>query len=131
MRYFKEVRAEKKKHSVKVQLPKMAAVSSAAYDFFSPCSCTLYPRQSKTIWTDVKVHLEDNELFDINVQNSMGEIPIMLANTQSWIDPGYYENKENDGNIGICFYNLSDKPYEIHIGDKIAQGRFLNFLSLD
>ena len=55
----------------------------------------------------------------------------MLANTSGWIDSDYYENENNDGNIGIFLLNISEEPYVIKKGDRIAQGAFFNFLVAD
>ena len=57
----------------------------------------------------------------------MGKQPIMIANTQGWIDSDYYSNADNDGNIGFRFLNLGDTPYEIRIGDRIGQGMFIKY----
>ena len=61
----------------------------------------------------------------------MGKHPVMLSNTQGWIDADYYGNVTNDGNIGIRLTNLSDKVYVIRVGDRIAQGMFIKYLTAD
>jgi len=61
----------------------------------------------------------------------MGKQPIMLANTQGWVESDYYSNPDNDGNIGINLLNLGNTPYIIEKGDRIAQGMFINYLTTD
>lgn len=43
----------------------------------------------------------------------------------------YFENPNNDGNIGVFLLNISDDIQNIHKGDRIAQGMFINFLITD
>ena len=43
----------------------------------------------------------------------------------------YYNNPDNEGHIFIKFFNPTDKDYLIHIGDKIAQGIFTKYLTVD
>lgn len=43
----------------------------------------------------------------------------------------YYNNSDNEGHIFIKFYNPTDEDYLIHIGDKIAQGIFMKYLTVD
>ena len=43
----------------------------------------------------------------------------------------YFENVDNDGNIGIFLLNISDEIQYIYKGDRIAQGMFINFLITD
>lgn len=83
------------------------------------------------IWTDIKAYFNPDEALLINVRSSMGKHGIMLANTQGWIESDYVDNPSNEGNIGICLYNTSDMPYEVKIGDRIAQGMFVKYLITD
>lgn len=114
-----------------IKLPHRGTVNAAAYDFFSPINISIPPHESKLIWTDIKAYMGNDEVLLIDVRSSMGKYKIMLANTIGVIDSDYYENKSNDGNIGINLYNMSDDYYTIHIGDKIAQGIFTKYLIAD
>lgn len=132
MRYFEVVKNECRKNlDVDIQLPVRATKNSIAYDFYSPVEKTILPNQSVMIWTDVKAIFETNEALLINVRSSMGKQPIMIANTQGWIESDYANNPDNDGNIGFRLFNLGETPYEIHVGDRIGQGMFINYLTTD
>lgn len=126
-RFFKVVSNEHRHNDGEIKLPTRATEHSAGYDFYSPVDATIEPHKSVMIWTDVKAHMYHDNLLLINVRSSMGKHPIMIANTQGWIDADYYENTDNDGNIGIRLFNLGDTPYEIKIGDRIAQGVFIKY----
>ena len=123
--------SKRKNKQVAIKLPQRATKSACAYDIFSPVNVTIPVGCSTMIWTDVKVGLKDNQVCLLNVRSSMGKVPIMLANTQGWVDADYYGNEGNDGNIGLNLYNLGRKPYEIKVGDRIGQAMIVNFCTFD
>ena len=130
-RYFEVVNDKHRKTNGKIILPTRATKSSIAYDFYSPVTITIPPMQSVMVWTDVKAKFNADEALLINVRSSMGKHPIMIANTQGWIESDYYSNPDNDGNIGIRLFNLGTEPYIIKAGDRIAQGMFIKYLEAD
>lgn len=130
-RYFEIVNDIYRKTTGDITLPTRATKSSIAYDFYSPIDIVINPMQSVMIWTDVKAKFNADEALLINVRSSMGKHPIMIANTQGWIESDYYSNPDNDGNIGVRLFNLGTEPYEIKVGDRIAQGMFIKYLEAD
>lgn len=131
MRKFEVVRDDMRRTNGEIKLPTRATEDSAGYDFYSPIHTVIPPMQSKMIWTDVKANFNKDEVLLLDVRSSMGKHPIMLSNTIGVIDEGYYENEENDGNIGLRLFNLGEKDFEINIGDRIAQGILINFLTFE
>ena len=131
MRYFEVVKDEHRKNSGDIKLPTRATKGSAGYDFYSPISVDIEPMCSQMIWTDVCSKFEDDEVLLINVRSSMGKQPVMIANTQGVIDPSYYGNPDNGGNIGIRLFNLGMTIYTVHAGDRVAQGMFIKYLTTD
>ena len=130
-RYFELVKDKYRKSTGEVILPKRATKSSVAYDFYSPIDITIPPMTSVMIWTDIKSKFNENEALLINIRSSMGKQPVMIANTQGWIDSDYYSNPDNDGNIGIRLFNLGNTSYVVKSGDRIAQGMFVKYLVAD
>ena len=130
-RYFEVISDTYRKTIGDITLPTRATKSSIAYDFYCPINITIKPMQSVMIWTDVKAKFNDDEALLINVRSSMGKHPVMIANTQGWIESDYYSNTDNDGNIGIRLFNLGTEPYIIKLGDRIAQGMFIKYLTAD
>ena len=120
----------KRKNNVEITLPRRGTSKAMAYDFFSPISATVKPNEIVKIWTDVKAYMQDNECLILNVRSSMGG-KFMLANTQGWIDADYYNNENNEGNIGFFLKNISNEDIVINEGDRIGQGAFFNFLVAD
>lgn len=131
MRYFEVVKDEHRKNSEDIKLPTRATVDSVAYDFYSPISVDIEPMHSQMIWTDIKAIFESDEALLINVRSSMGKQPIMIANSQGWVESSYYNNENNDGNIGIRLFNLGETVYTVHTGDRIAQGMFVKYLTTE
>ena len=130
-RYFEIVSDKFRKTNSEIILPTRATKSSIAYDFYSPVAVTIPPMRSVMIWTDVKAHFNEDEALLINVRSSMGKYPVIIANTQGWIESDYCNNPNNDGNIGCRLFNLGTEPYVINVGDRIAQGMFIKYLVAD
>ena len=130
-RYFEVVSDNFRKNSGDIKYPTRATKHSIAYDLYSSVDVTIEPMKSAMIWTDIKAKFNTDEALLINVRSSMGKHPIMIANTQGWIESDYYSNPDNDGNIGIRLFNLGTEPYVIKAGDRIAQGMFIKYLEAD
>ncbi|MCD3216926.1 dUTP diphosphatase [Clostridium botulinum C] len=133
IRGFEVVREDMRKNkNVEIKLPQRGSKISAGYDFSTPIEVTIQPNESKLIWTDVKAYMQEGEVLIIDVRSSIGvKKGLMLSNTVGVIDADYYQNKDNDGNIGISLRNMSDKPVTLEAGERIAQGIFIPFLVAD
>ena len=132
MRYFEVVTEEHRKHwDAEIKLPTRADSGAAGYDFYSPVKLTLMPGDNKLLFTDVKACMNKDEVLMLYVRSSMGKHPIVIANGTGIIDSTYYNNISNDGNIGFRLLNLGTEPYEINVGDRIGQGVFTKFLTVD
>lgn len=133
IRGFEVVRDEfRKNKDVKIKLPQRATKFSAGYDFYSPVSVVISPHESVLIWTDVKAYMLPDEVLLLDVRSSVGiKKGLMLSNTVGVIDSDYYNNDNNDGNIGISLRNMTDTFVEIEAGERIAQGIFVHYLVAD
>lgn len=132
MRKFKFVKDEFRKYK-KSFLPKRATEKSAGYDFITPVDIIIEPNStSELIFTDIKAEMESDELLTLHIRSSIGmKKNLALANTTGIIDSDYYENPDNDGNIGFKLRNLSDKRVEIKKGERVVQGIFMKYLKTD
>lgn len=113
-----------------VHYPTRGSVNSAGYDFYADKDYTIAPNEIIKVWTDIKAYMNPNEFLMLDVRSSMGG-KFMLANTIGIIDSDYYENPNNDGNIGIFLKNISNEVQHIKRDDKIAQGIFMEYLKID
>lgn len=121
----------RKNPGVEIYMPTRGSKHSIAYDIYSPIDVTIMPMEKELIWTDVKAYFGENEALLLNVRSSMGAHPVIMANTQGWVECDYYNNPKNDGNLGINLFNLGKEPYVIKKGDRIAQAMFIPFLESD
>lgn len=134
IRGFKLVRDEFRKHpEVNIQLPKRGSKKSAGYDICTPVDIVIPPYGiSDAIQTDIKAYMLDDEVLKIVPRSSIGfKKGLMLINTIGIIDSDYYNNPDNDGNIGFKLKNLTDKTIEIKAGERIMQGIFEKYLIVD
>ena len=126
-RFFKVVSNEHRHNEGEIKLPTRATTHSAGYDFYSPVDAIIQPNQSVMIWTDIKANMYYDNVLLLFVRSSMGKHPVVIANGTGVVDSDYYENPDNDGNIGFRLLNLGNTPYEIKVGDRIGQGVFVKY----
>lgn len=129
MRYFEVVKDEFRKNEGNIKLPTRATEHSAGYDFYSPMDIVIPPNESVLIWSDVRAHMYYDNTMIIATRSSMGKQPVTIAQAIAIIDSDYYDNESTGGNIGIRLWNAGNTPYEIHTGDRIAQGVFIKYLT--
>ena len=133
VRGFEVVKDEAiKNQGVGIKLPQRGSKYSAGYDFFTPVSVTIKAGDKTLIWTDIKAYMQQGEVLLLDVRSSIGiKKGLMLANTIGVVDADYYENTDNDGNIGICLRNLTNEDITLEAGERIAQGIFIPYLVAD
>lgn len=133
-RGFKIVKDEFRKHAnVDIKSPQRGSKHSAGYDICTPIDIVIPPYGvSDAIQTDIKAYMLDDEVLQIVPRSSIGfKKGLMLINTVGVIDCDYYENPDNDGNIGFKLKNLTDKEVTIKAGERIMQGIFTKYLITD
>lgn len=112
--------------------PRRGTKHSAGYDFISPIGATIPAHGMVKIPTGVKAAMNEDEILSIYPRSSIGfKTGIRLSNTVGIVDSDYYNNADNEGHIFIKFYNPTDSSYTINVGDKIAQGIFTKYLTVD
>lgn len=140
MRYFEKISFKQFKKDISndkklydhLRLPKRSTKHSAGYDFFSPIEFTLKPNESKIIPLAMKVNMNPDEMLMILVRSSMGfKYNVRMCNQAGVIEKDYYNNKTNEGHLYICLQNHGKKDFAIKVGDKICQGIFVKFLTVD
>lgn len=76
--------------------------------------------------------MQDNEVLLLFVRSSIGLLKhITLENNTGVIDASYYNNEDNEGNIGFAFRNNGDEPQTIFKGERVVQAMFINYLVSD
>lgn len=114
------------------KLPERATQCSAGYDFFAPEDVILPPKEIKIVMTGVKCELNsDMVLILANRSSNPKKKHLILINGIGVIDADYYNNSDNEGEIGFAFYNISDEPVEIKKSEKLGQGFITHFIKTD
>ena len=113
-------------------LPTRATIGSAGYDFITPVEIKLQPNEFIKVATDVKVKIPEYEVLNLYLRSSIGiNLNVMLSNSVGIIDSDYYNNLDNDGNIIVALYNYGQRTIKIPKGNKLAQGIFMSYQTID
>lgn len=129
--FEKDISSDKELYD-KIELPKRSTNHSAGYDIRSAIDTVIKPGESKIIKTGIKVSMNTNEVFYLYIRSSLGfKYDITLSNSVGVIDSDYYNNEDNEGHINVKLINHGDKDFEVHFGDRIAQGVFMKYLTVD
>lgn len=140
MRYFEKISFLQFKKDISddfelynsYNLPKRSTKSSAGYDFEAISDFTIKPGEIKKIPLGIKANMNDGEVLFLIVRSSQGfKYNVRMCNQVGVIDKDYYNNIDNEGHMWIKLENHGDKDYAVSKGDKIIQGIFMNFLTVD
>ena len=103
------------------KLPKRAHPSDAGADLFawfeddSILGCDLYPGEQKLVDTGIAVKIPRGFAGFIYNRSSQGKKGITIPHSVGIIDSDYR------GNLKVLLKNISEDPYKIERGDRIAQ----------
>lgn len=115
-----------------LKLPERATKNSAGYDFFAPETITFPAKQLTRVMTGIKCKLRPYMVLVLaNRSSNPSKKNLFLANGIGIVDADYYNNPDNDGEIGFEFYNNSDKDVIIKKGEKIGQGFITTYNRVD
>lgn len=102
--------------NINAQLPKRANPTDAGADLFSPIGTIIDPNQNKFIDLGIQIELPKDSVGFIFARSGLGsKNGIRPRNCVGVIDEKYR------GNLGMMVENSSQSPFEINIGDRIAQ----------
>lgn len=131
-RGFEEVEKKYKKHNCETTIPTRGSKNSAGYDLYSKENIDIKPSEKYLFWTDIKSYMMPNEVCQIYVRSSIGvKKGLVLCNQVGIIDSDYFENPDNDGNIGVCLRNETNVIQTIKKGERIAQAIFMIYQIAD
>lgn len=114
---------------VNLKKPVRASSQSAGYDFCIPFDCIIPAGQEQVIPTGICAHMESNNVLLCVPRSGLGfKYGLKLKNTLGVIDADYI-NSRNGGHILLKLVNPSaDEPIVFKMGDRIAQGIFMEYL---
>lgn len=140
MRKFEKISFEQFKKDIKedtllynsYSLPKRSTKGSAGYDFEAIESFVLNPNETIKVPTGIKASMNSDEVLLCVVRSSMGfKYNVRMCNQVGVIDSDYYNNSDNEGHIWIKLHNHGNDVYTVNKGDKICQGIFIKYLTVD
>lgn len=115
-----------------IKLPQRSTADSAGYDFFAIEDIVLPAKTLTRVMTGVKCKLGVClYLLLANRSSNPSKKGLFLANGIGIVDADYYNNPDNEGEIGFEFYNFSETDTEIKKGEKIGQGIISTFVKVD
>ena len=115
-----------------IRLPERKTAQSAGYDIEAAASTTLLPGKVTIVPTGLKAYMQSDEYLALFVRSGTAiKCGLMLVNGTGIIDADYYNNADNEGHIMVALYNTTDAPVSIEKGDRVAQGIFLKYLTVD
>ena len=140
MRKFEKISFEQFKKDIvedevlykRYNIPKRETEYAAGYDFFSLQDFVINPGDTKKIPTGIKANMNDDEVLLLIERSSQGfKYNLRMCNQVGVIDKDYYNNKDNEGHIWIKLKNEGEKEYIVKKGDKIIQGLFIKYLTIE
>ena len=110
-----------------IKLPVRSSKHSAGYDFRSTAEIVIKPGQTVNIPSGIRCRMNEDFVLLILPRSSMGfKYNMILTNTVGVIDSDYY-GADNYGHIKIEIKNTGNKDHHIELGERFAQGIFLEF----
>jgi dUTP pyrophosphatase len=109
------------------QLPRRAYEHDAAFDLCAVQAATLAPQQRMVVPTGIALGLPDDiAAFTLPRSGLAARHGITIVNAPGLIDPGYR------GEIKVILLNTDlERPFEVEIGDRIAQLLFVSLFPVD
>lgn len=126
------VKFEKVSRIDDVKLPERATANSAGYDFFAPEDITLPAKTLTRVMTGIKCELRPYMVLILaNRSSNPSKKCLYLANGVGIVDADYYNNPDNEGEIGFEFYNNSEEDIIISKNEKIGQGIITTYVRVE
>lgn len=115
-----------------IELPKRKTNGSAGYDFSAAVDVELKPKEITFVTTGIKAFMAKDEVLQMYPRSSLSfKKKLIKANSVGIIDSDYYNNPDNEGEIMLILYNFGDEVVNIQKGERIAQGIFTKYLTVD
>lgn len=115
-----------------INLPKRNTMHSAGYDFEAAVEITLPPKTITAVPTGIKAYMQDGEVLQMYARSSLAmKKHLVLINSVGIIDKDYYNNESNEGHIQILLFNYGEEAVVLQKGERVSQGIFQPYLTVD
>lgn len=114
------------------QYPVRSTEYSAGYDMFCAEDTVVSPHSIALIPTGMKCYLFEDSWLMIALRSSTPKKKgLILANGIGIIDSDYVDNPDNEGQIFVQVYNLTNNEVLVEKNERIAQGLVMPMHLLD
>lgn len=111
------------------KLPKRSTAKSAGYDFYVQEDTICKAHKITLVKTGIKAQFPDDEvLLLFNRSSNPKKKGLEIPNGVGVIDADYYNNPDNEGEIGGLFRNTLDEDVVLKAGEKMMQRNFCKIL---
>ena len=115
-----------------INLPVRKTKFSAGYDIEAAEDVVIPAHQSRLVPTGLKAAMEENEYLQLVIRSGISVNNMLtLINANGIIDADYFNNPENEGHISLPIINHSNYDYQITKGQRVAQGIFQPYLTIE
>ncbi|MFH0993457.1 MAG: dUTP diphosphatase [bacterium] len=115
-----------------VVLPKRATAHAAGYDIAAAETTVIAAKTVGVVATGLKAYMLPDEVLRVYARSSLPKSRgLMMANAVGIIDADYFDSAENEGHIRVQLYNFTNEAVTIVPGERIVQGIFQKFLTID
>lgn len=113
-------------------LPERHTGQSAGYDLAAAQAIDIAPGETAFVPTGVKAYMQPDEVLEVHIRSSLAvKRCLVLMNSVGIIDADYYGNADNEGHIFVALYNGGRTTQHIAAGERVAQGIFVKYLTVD
>ena len=100
----------------KAQMPRQATHESAGADLCSSESMTIYPNDIRLVQTGLQMDIPKGYHIEVRSRSGLAvKYGIFVLNSPGTVDSDY------TGEIGVILCNAGKEPFNIDVGDRIAQ----------
>lgn len=117
-----------------VILPTRSTVGSAGYDIRVLCDepVIITPHTTHVFDTGIKAYMQEDEVLMIYPRSSVGmKKHLRLSNGSGVIDSSFYNSTESEGHIKVALHNFANAFVKVENGERVAQGIFVKYLTVD
>lgn len=115
-----------------LSLPERKTKGSAGYDISCAKDITIKQKSFEFVPTGIKAFMLEDEVLEVYPRSSLSfKKHLVKLNSVGIIDSDYYNNPDNEGEIMLILYNYGDEDVFIKKGERIAQGIFMKYLTVD
>jgi dUTP pyrophosphatase len=115
-----------------LELPERKTRGSAGYDLSCANDITIKSHNFAFVPTGIKAYMQKDEVLQVYPRSSLSfKKHLVKLNSVGIIDSDYYNNPDNEGEIMLILYNYGENDVFIKKGERIAQGIFMKYLTVD